>query len=103
MAEEENQELECNFCSKKRTEVVKLVAGAGVFICDECINLCHDIIKEELKKPLKEVESVIPSELKEFLDCYIIGQDTAKRVLGVAIYNHYKRIKNPSKGVIYVF
>ena len=81
MSEDENQELECNFCSKKRTEVVKLVAGAGVFICDECINLCHDIIKEETKKPLREIESVIPSELKEFLDCYIIGQDTAKRVL----------------------
>ena len=68
MSEDENQELECNFCSKKRTEVVKLVAGAGVFICDECINLCHDIIKEETKKPLREIESVIPSELKEFLE-----------------------------------
>ena len=96
MAEEENQELECNFCSKKRTEVVKLVAGAGVYICDECINLCYDIIKDEKQKTIKDVESVIPSELKEFLDCYIIGQDTAKRVLGVAIYNHYKRIKHPS-------
>jgi len=96
MAEEENQELECNFCSKKRTEVVKLVAGAGVYICDECIVLCHDIIKDEKQKSFKEVESVIPSELKEFLDCYVIGQDIAKRVLGVAIYNHYKRIKHPS-------
>lgn len=96
MVEKENQELECNFCGKKRTEVVKLVAGAGVFICDECVNLCYDIIKEETKKPFKDVESVIPSELKEFLDCYVIGQDIAKRVLGVAIYNHYKRIKHPS-------
>ena len=96
MVEKENQELECNFCGKKRTEVVKLVAGAGVFICDECVNLCYDIIKSEIKKPFKDVESVIPSELKEFLDCYVIGQDIAKRVLGVAIYNHYKRIKHPS-------
>ena len=53
MVEKENQELECNFCGKKRTEVVKLVAGAGVFICDECVNLCYDIIKEETKNPLK--------------------------------------------------
>ena len=61
---EEN--LECNFCSKKRTEVVKLVAGAGVYICDECIILCNDIIKDDRKKPLKDIETVIPSELKEF-------------------------------------
>jgi|TARA_Y100000310_G_C20699361_1_gene828281 ATP-dependent Clp protease ATP-binding subunit ClpX len=99
MSEEESLELECNFCSKKRTEVVKLVAGAGVYICDECIILCNDIIKDDRKKPLKDIETVIPSELKEFLDCFIIGQDTAKRVLGVAIYNHYKRIKNPSEDI----
>ena len=96
---EENLELECNFCGKKRTEVVKLVAGSGVYICDECITLCHDIIKDDRKKSLKEIETIIPSELKEFLDCFIIGQDTAKRVLGVAIYNHYKRIKNPSEDI----
>jgi len=87
--------LSCSFCGKSQKEVRKLIAGPTVYICDECISLCNDIIAEELETPeqrggLKALPK--PSEIMEFLNQYVIGQDHAKRVLAVAVYNHYKRI-----------
>jgi ATP-dependent Clp protease ATP-binding subunit ClpX len=87
--------LSCSFCGKSQKEVRKLIAGPTVYICDECISLCNDIIAEELETPeqrggLKALPK--PSEILEFLDQYVIGQEHAKRVLSVAVYNHYKRI-----------
>jgi len=87
--------LACSFCSKRQDEVRKLVAGPMVYICDECIGLCNDIIAEEYEKDdFKKKTKVIPkpSEVKRILDEYVIGQDYAKKVLAVAVYNHYKRI-----------
>jgi len=92
--------MKCSFCGKTQEEVYKIVAGPGVCICDECIKVCNDIIldrrKKEYKKPfeLKNVPS--PKEIKSFLDEYIVGQDKAKKILSVAIYNHYQRIKSNS-------
>jgi len=87
--------LFCSFCGKSQEEVKKLVAGPSVYICDECIELCNDIIAEEQKESLsKKRESVpAPHEIKKFLDQYVVGQDKAKKVLSVAVYNHYKRIE----------
>jgi ATP-dependent Clp protease ATP-binding subunit ClpX len=95
----------CSFCGKNQREVKKLIAGPTVYICDECIELCNDIIAEEGQKegPARSSEKIPrPSEIKTILDDYVIGQDRAKRVLSVAVYNHYKRIqhqgdKKPSK------
>ena len=90
--------LYCSFCGKSQHEVKKLIAGPSVFICDECIELCNDIIRDEapsdasLGKPAK-TELPIPAEIKGTLDQYVIGQDSAKRTLSVAVYNHYKRLK----------
>ncbi len=86
-------ELYCSFCSKSQGEVRRLVAGPGVYICDECITLCTEIIIEELEEehPIKEVIPT-PEEIKEALDEYVIGQEKPKKVLSVAVYNHYKRI-----------
>jgi ATP-dependent Clp protease ATP-binding subunit ClpX len=89
--------VHCTFCGKCQTEVKRLIAGPDCQICDECVQLCHDIIVNELGEQKPEVDtSSVPSphELKEYLDQYIIGQDHAKRVLSVAVYNHYKRINN---------
>lgn len=91
--------LKCSFCGKSQKQVRKLIAGGGVYICDECIELCNEIIEEELgaaqaaEGEEKEVRLPRPSEISAFLDKYVIGQDSAKRVLSVAVYNHYKRIK----------
>ncbi|NUL60702.1 ATP-dependent Clp protease ATP-binding subunit ClpX [Brevibacterium luteolum] len=88
--------LNCNFCGKSQKQVRKLIAGGGVYICDECIGLCNEIIEEELNQPLAEVEETElpkPQEIYEFLQEYIVGQDTAKKALAVAVYNHYKRIR----------
>lgn len=91
--------LKCSFCGKSQKQVKKLIAGGGVYICDECIELCNEIIEEELgaaqDKEGQEAEVRLPrpSEISSFLDKYVIGQDRAKRVLAVAVYNHYKRIK----------
>lgn len=87
--------LFCSFCGKSQEEVKKLVAGPSVYICDECIELCNDIIAEEQKETLsKKRDSVpAPNEIKKFLDQYVIGQEKAKKVLSVAVYNHYKRIE----------
>lgn len=89
--------LNCSFCNKTQHEVDKLIAGPGsVYICDECINLCNDIIHDESQEKAKEAiktELPKPHEIKEFLDQYVIGQNTPKRSLAVAVYNHYKRIQ----------
>lgn len=89
---------ECNFCGKNQLQVEKLISGNDVFICDECINLCHDILMQDAelkkKKALKK-QAVTPHTIKQFLDEHVIGQDTAKRMLSVAIYNHHKRVKDP--------
>ncbi|MFY9589188.1 ATP-dependent Clp protease ATP-binding subunit ClpX [Rickettsia endosymbiont of Halotydeus destructor] len=95
VTENNKKELICTFCSKKQHEVKKLIAGPGVFICNECIDLCTDIMKEENKVALKQVTSSIPTPQKicAVLNDYVIGQDQAKKVLAVAVYNHYKRLE----------
>jgi ATP-dependent Clp protease ATP-binding subunit ClpX len=87
--------LKCSFCGKSQKQVKKLIAGPGVYICDECIDLCNEIIEEELSETseLRFDELPKPREIFEFLNDYIIGQDHAKRILSVAVYNHYKRIQ----------
>ena len=110
-----DETLVCSFCGKTQKEVKKLIAGRSdkdesgqgktVYICDECIGLCQDILKGEIEKnPQLELEGLggeqplkKPQELKAFLDEYVIGQDEAKKVLSVAVYNHYKRLKNKEK------
>jgi len=93
--------LYCSFCGKSQHEVRKLIAGPSVFICDECIELCNDIIREEIQgdKGGKGVKSdlPVPREICGILDQYVIGQDVAKKILSVAVYNHYKRLKNITK------
>ena len=94
--------LYCSFCGKSQHEVRKLIAGPSVFICDECIELCNDIIREETQTEhgSKSAKSdlPVPREIRGILDQYVIGQDTAKKILSVAVYNHYKRLKTVSKG-----
>jgi len=87
--------LKCSFCGKSQKQVKKLIAGPGVYICDECIDLCNEIIEEELSETseLKLDELPKPAEIYDFLDGYVVGQDVAKKVLSVAVYNHYKRIQ----------
>jgi len=91
--------LKCNFCGKSQKQVIKLIAGPGVYICDECIDLCVEIVEEEKIEQTSEsltVEKVPkPEEIYKFLEDYVIGQDLAKKALSVAVYNHYKRIDNP--------
>ena len=91
--------LKCSFCGKSQKQVKKLIAGPGVYICDECIDLCNEIIEEELAESseVKLDDLPKPSEIKDFLENYVIGQDTAKRTLAVAVYNHYKRIQAGDK------
>jgi ATP-dependent Clp protease ATP-binding subunit ClpX len=86
--------LKCSFCGKSQKQVKKLIAGPGVYICDECIDLCNEIIEEELAEPseLKWDNLPKPREIYEFLDGYVIGQEKAKKALSVAVYNHYKRV-----------
>jgi ATP-dependent Clp protease ATP-binding subunit ClpX len=88
--------LKCSFCGKSQKQVKKLIAGPGVYICDECIDLCNEIIEEELSEPdgIKWDSLPKPREIYEFLDAYVIGQDKAKKALSVAVYNHYKRIQS---------
>src|SRR5205823_5070266 len=87
--------LKCSFCGKSQKQVKKLIAGPGVYICDECIDLCNEIIEEELSESsdLKFDELPKPKEIHDFLEQYVIGQDQAKRTLAVAVYNHYKRVQ----------
>ncbi|CAM4335467.1 MAG: ATP-dependent protease ATP-binding subunit ClpX [Paenibacillus macerans] len=96
---DEKGQLKCSFCGKSQEQVRKLVAGPGVYICDECIELCTEIVEEELgheeELDLKEIPK--PKEIRDILDQYVIGQEQAKKSLSVAVYNHYKRINTQSK------
>ena len=87
--------LKCSFCGKSQKQVKKLIAGPAVYICDECIDLCNEIIEEELSEAseLGLAELPKPQEIYAFLDSYVIGQDLAKKALSVAVYNHYKRVQ----------
>jgi ATP-dependent Clp protease ATP-binding subunit ClpX len=87
--------LKCSFCGKSQKQVKKLIAGPGVYICDECIDLCNEIIEEELSETgeLSLEELPKPVEIFEFLNDYIVGQEQAKRILSVAVYNHYRRVQ----------
>ncbi|MBK9442629.1 MAG: ATP-dependent Clp protease ATP-binding subunit ClpX [Comamonadaceae bacterium] len=92
--------LYCSFCGKSQHEVKKLIAGPSVFVCDECIDLCNEIIRDELPVSTETVGNAdlpTPSEIKANLDNYVIGQDPAKRILAVAVYNHYKRLRHQEK------
>ena len=94
--DDEGKLLYCSFCGKSQDEVRKLIAGPSVFICDECVDLCNDIIREEIQdaEPQEESDHLpTPAELSAALDEYVIGQDRAKKVLAVAVYNHYKRLR----------
>jgi ATP-dependent Clp protease ATP-binding subunit ClpX len=95
---EMNDNLFCSFCGKNQKEVQKLIAGPAVYICDECIQLCSEIIEEERGKDEKDTERLlVPKEIKEMLDDYVIEQDAAKKILAVAVYNHYKRLDSTVK------
>ncbi len=91
--------LYCSFCGKSQHEVRKLIAGPSVFVCDECVELCNDIIREEMQESASDAANSLPKprEINEVLDQYVIGQERAKKVLSVAVYNHYKRLETTSK------
>ena len=101
MAGKNSDNIRCSFCNKTQDQVRKLIAGpAGVYICDECVEICADIVEEEYEDEIEEEEEFTinllkPVEIKEFLDDYVIGQEEAKKVLSVAVYNHYKRVTAP--------
>jgi|TARA_B110000003_G_scaffold97560_1_gene99717 ATP-dependent Clp protease ATP-binding subunit ClpX len=97
--ESKDNKLTCTFCGKGQEDVRKLIAGPSVYICDECVDLCNDIIEEEVKSDDAEVLEELPSPLEIFnqLDEYVIGQEKAKKILSVAVYNHYKRLRSNSK------
>src|SRR6266702_1090950 len=92
--------LKCSFCGKSQKQVKKLIAGPGVYICDECIDLCNEIIEEELAEISEFSFDELPklSEIYEFLNSYVVGQDQAKKTLAVAVYNHYKRVQAGTDG-----
>ena len=97
MSETKDQKkLHCSFCGKSQDEVKKLIAGPSVYICNECVDLCNDIIEEEVKHEESDSENILlsPLEIYQKLDDYVIGQDKAKKILSVAVYNHYKRLRN---------
>lgn len=97
-----DSDIRCSFCNKSQSQVKKLIAGpAGVYICDECVEICEDILEEELEEEEEsalqeqDIKLLKPKEIKKFLDDYVIGQEQAKKVLSVAVYNHYKRVTAP--------
>ena len=100
MANDRMKNIKCSFCGKPQESVKKIIAGPGVYICDECINVCQEIIEDEFYEEDEEIEEAevqkitTPEEIKKILDEYVIGQDEAKKTLSVAVYNHYKRINN---------
>lgn len=99
-SKDDDKLLYCSFCGKSQHEVRKLIAGPSVYVCDECVDLCNDIIKDELQDDSSSLgggELPKPKEIKEELDSYVIGQENAKKILAVAVYNHYKRLRNKSK------
>lgn len=91
---EDRKQLKCSFCNKTQDQVRKLIAGPNVYICDECVEICAEIVEEELDEEVtnSDINLLKPIEIKEFLDQFVIGQDEAKKVLSVSVYNHYKRI-----------
>ena len=95
------KKIKCSFCGKSQDAVRRMIAGPeGIYICDECVDICADIIEEEEYDDPEEglnINLLKPVEIKEFLDSYVIGQEEAKKVLSVAVYNHYKRIMAPKK------
>lgn len=102
MAGKNSENVRCSFCNKTQGQVRKMIAGpAGVYICDECVSICADIVEEEFEEAEEEelggldINLLKPAEIKEFLDEYVIGQDEAKKVLAVSVYNHYKRVMAP--------
>ena len=99
MDSKDTTKLTCSFCGKNQDDVRKLIAGPSVYICDECVDLCNDIIDEEVKSEGKSKLDDLPSPMEIFsqLDDYVIGQESAKKILSVAVYNHYKRLKSGSK------
>ena len=101
---EDKRQLKCSFCGKTQDQVRRLIAGPNVYICDECVELCDEIIQEEMEETLEEDTLSLPKpkEMMEILNDYVIGQERAKKILSVAVYNHYKRIyskKGNSKDV----
>ena len=96
---EDGKLLYCSFCGKSQHEVRKLIAGPSVFVCDECVELCNDIIREEMQEKTSSGDEKLPKphEINQVLNEYVIGQYRAKRVLSVAVYNHYKRLASDSK------
>ena len=102
MAGRTDEQYYCSFCGKSQNQVHKLIAGGkGAYICDECIELCSEILEEELEEEqgqqFEEINLLTPQEMKEALDQYVVGQDDAKKVLSVSVYNHYKRIMSATK------
>ena len=91
---EDKKQLTCSFCGKSQDQVRRLIAGPGVYICDECIELCSEIITDEFEETVQIDMNALqkPTEIKSYLDQYVIGQDGAKKSLAVAVYNHYKRV-----------
>lgn len=102
MAGKFSDNIRCSFCNKTQDQVRKMIAGpAGVYICDECVEICADIVdegyeeEEEVEEAEFDINLLKPVEIRDFLDDYVIGQDEAKKVLAVAVYNHYKRVTAP--------
>jgi len=91
----EKSKLNCSFCGKEQVKVKKLIAGPNIYICNECVDLCNDILREEdIAESDKEIKVSKPKEIYEYLNSIIVGQDDAKKKLSVAVYNHYKKLKS---------